>query len=175
MGWNSGKVIRGHVYLKSIRTSKRESGTYQIGLGPYLSVVQLLCTNSDPSSLNLNVSPDGSMQIHSPPSAVERVCPHIRQSRPDSGLGVQVKVLTTFQVVSSSLGRGLGWWVLSGGPILPYRWSEKRSIAHSSVHNRDGSQEGVEVRVTVLEREKERERDRVCVRVCVCVCVVVCF
>jgi hypothetical protein len=29
---------------------------------------------------------------------------HIRQSRPDSGLGFQVKVLKIFQVVPSSLG-----------------------------------------------------------------------
>ena len=29
---------------------------------------------------------------------------HIRQSRPDAGRGVQVKVLETFQVVDSSLG-----------------------------------------------------------------------
>ena len=33
---------------------------------------------------------------------------HIRQSRPDSGLGVQVKVLETFQIVPSSLRSGLG-------------------------------------------------------------------
>ena len=32
---------------------------------------------------------------------------HIRQSRPDSGLGFQVKVRKTFQVVPSSLGSGL--------------------------------------------------------------------
>ena len=31
---------------------------------------------------------------------------HARQSRPDSGLGFQVKVLTTFVVVPSSLGSG---------------------------------------------------------------------
>ena len=31
---------------------------------------------------------------------------HTRQSRPDSGLGFQVKVLKTFQVVPSSLGSG---------------------------------------------------------------------
>ena len=31
---------------------------------------------------------------------------HIRQSRPDSGLGFQVKVLKHFQVVLSSLGSG---------------------------------------------------------------------
>ena len=30
---------------------------------------------------------------------------HVRQSRPDSGLGVQTKVLDTFYVVPSSLGR----------------------------------------------------------------------
>jgi hypothetical protein len=34
---------------------------------------------------------------------------HIRQSRPDSGLGFQVKVLQTFQVVPSSLGRVHGY------------------------------------------------------------------
>ena len=33
---------------------------------------------------------------------------HIRQPRPDSGLGVQVKVLQTLQVVPSSLGSGPG-------------------------------------------------------------------
>jgi len=38
---------------------------------------------------------------------------HIRQSRPDSGLGVQVKVLTAFYVVPSSLGRGKGGRALS--------------------------------------------------------------
>jgi len=32
---------------------------------------------------------------------------HIRQSRPDSGLGFQVKVLTTFQVDPSSRGSGM--------------------------------------------------------------------
>ena len=32
---------------------------------------------------------------------------HIRQSRPDSGLGFHVKVLKIFQVVPSSLGSGL--------------------------------------------------------------------
>ena len=37
-------------------------------------------------------------------SAVER---HIRQSRPESGLGFQVKVIKNFQVVHSSLGSGL--------------------------------------------------------------------
>ena len=31
---------------------------------------------------------------------------HIRQSRPDSGLGFQVEVLKTFKIVSSSLGSG---------------------------------------------------------------------
>ena len=31
---------------------------------------------------------------------------HIKQSRPDSGLGVQVKVVKTFQVVPTSLGSG---------------------------------------------------------------------
>ena len=31
---------------------------------------------------------------------------HIRQSRPDSGLGFHVKVLQTFQVVPSSFGGG---------------------------------------------------------------------
>ena len=31
---------------------------------------------------------------------------HIRQSRPDSGLGFQVKILTPFHVVPSSLGSG---------------------------------------------------------------------
>ena len=38
----------------------------------------------------------------------EEVCnmAYIRQSRPDSGLGFQVKVLEIFQVVSSSLGNG---------------------------------------------------------------------
>jgi len=36
---------------------------------------------------------------------------HIRQSRPDYGLGFQVKFLKTFQVFPSSLGNGLqrGW------------------------------------------------------------------
>ena len=33
---------------------------------------------------------------------------HIRQSRPEYGLGFQGKVLTTFQVVPSSLGHALG-------------------------------------------------------------------
>ena len=33
---------------------------------------------------------------------------HMRQSRPDSGLGVQVKVLEAFQVVPSLLGSGTG-------------------------------------------------------------------
>jgi len=53
-----------------------------------------------------------------PPREVPRVCgpsptnpesimAHIRQSRPDSGLGFPVKVLTPFQGVSSSLGGGL--------------------------------------------------------------------
>ena len=31
---------------------------------------------------------------------------HIRQSRPDYGLGVEVEVLTTFRVVPFSLGSG---------------------------------------------------------------------
>ena len=31
---------------------------------------------------------------------------HVRQSRPDSGLGFQVKVLTTFYLVPTSLGSG---------------------------------------------------------------------
>jgi len=39
-------------------------------------------------------------------TAAERIC-HIRQSRPDSGLGFQAKVLENFQVVPSSLGSGL--------------------------------------------------------------------
>ena len=34
----------------------------------------------------------------------------IRESRPDSGPVFQVKVLTTFQVVPSSLGSGSGRW-----------------------------------------------------------------
>jgi len=33
---------------------------------------------------------------------------HMRQSRPDSGLGFQVKVLRTIQVVAASLGSGKG-------------------------------------------------------------------
>jgi hypothetical protein len=33
---------------------------------------------------------------------------HVRQPRPDSGLGVQVKVLKTFQVVPSSLKKTAG-------------------------------------------------------------------
>ena len=48
----------------------------------------------------------------SSPTAVERgthktVKARTRQSRPDSGLGFQVKVLNTFQGVPSSLGSGL--------------------------------------------------------------------
>ena len=31
---------------------------------------------------------------------------HIRQSRPDSGLGLQGKLLKNFEIVSSSLGSG---------------------------------------------------------------------
>ena len=31
---------------------------------------------------------------------------HIRQQRPDSGLGLQIQILPTFSVVPSSLGRG---------------------------------------------------------------------
>jgi hypothetical protein len=33
---------------------------------------------------------------------------HVRQSRPDSGLGFEVKVLKTLQVVPSTLASGLG-------------------------------------------------------------------
>ena len=33
--------------------------------------------------------------------------PNLRQSRPDSGLGVQVKVFDTLQVVPASLGSGM--------------------------------------------------------------------
>ena len=33
---------------------------------------------------------------------------HIRQSRPDSGLGFQVQVLETYERVPSSLGKGKG-------------------------------------------------------------------
>jgi len=41
---------------------------------------------------------------------------HIRQSRPDSGLGFQTKVIVTFEVVPSSPGsgtkvHGVGLWV----------------------------------------------------------------
>ena len=42
---------------------------------------------------------------------------HARQSRPDSGLDFQVKVLEPFSVVPSSLGSGLG--VLCGEPPTP--------------------------------------------------------
>jgi len=47
---------------------------------------------------------------------------HIRQSRPDSGLGFQVKVLKTFKDVPSSLESGAcrqisgGFWQASLGP-----------------------------------------------------------
>ena len=40
---------------------------------------------------------------------------HISQSRPDSGLGFQVKVLKPFQVVASSLGSGLGCELMQPG------------------------------------------------------------
>ena len=33
---------------------------------------------------------------------------HVKQSRPDSGLGFQVNVIETFRVVPSSLGSGQG-------------------------------------------------------------------
>ena len=33
---------------------------------------------------------------------------HVRQSRPDSGLGFKVKVLKTLHVVASPLGTGMG-------------------------------------------------------------------
>ena len=42
---------------------------------------------------------------------------HVRQSRPESGLGFQVKVLTTFEVVPSPLGRGVP--VFESAPLLP--------------------------------------------------------
>jgi len=35
----------------------------------------------------------------------------IRQSRPDSGLDFQIKVLRTFEVVPSSLGSGVKWYL----------------------------------------------------------------
>ena len=45
---------------------------------------------------------------------------HIRQSRPDSGLGFRVKVLKTFEVVPSSLGSGrVREWLDDQGGVLP--------------------------------------------------------
>jgi len=41
-----------------------------------------------------------------PPGCCGANMAHIRQSRPDPGLGVQVKLLTTLEVVLFSLGRG---------------------------------------------------------------------
>jgi len=38
--------------------------------------------------------------------AYREIMAHIRQSRPDSGLGFHVKVVETFNVVPSSLGSG---------------------------------------------------------------------
>ena len=40
---------------------------------------------------------------------------HVRQSRPDYGLGFQVKVLKPFQVVPSSLGSGRPSRTLAAG------------------------------------------------------------
>ena len=71
---------------------------------------------------------------------------HIRQSRPDSGLGLLVQVLKSFQVVPSSLGSGScarGTFALSLSFLRVERASESR-------------------REREREREKkiERERDR---------------
>ena len=48
---------------------------------------------------------------------------HTRRSRPGSGLGVQIKVLKTFQVVVSSLGSGeySVWGAGSAGHGAPVR------------------------------------------------------
>ena len=47
---------------------------------------------------------------------------HIRQSRPDSGLGFQVEVFKTFQLVTCSLGsRGAGKGRKGGDFTLPRR------------------------------------------------------
>jgi len=56
-----------------------------------------------------------SEQVHKTATAsYKTVTEHVRQSRPDSGLGLQLKVLIFFEVVTSSLGSG--WWLrVEGG------------------------------------------------------------
>ena len=44
---------------------------------------------------------------------------HVRQSRPDSGRGFQVKTLKPFSVVSSSLGSGASADLLVLDPLSP--------------------------------------------------------
>ena len=57
---------------------------------------------------------------------------HVRQSRPDSGLGFQIKMLATFEIVPNSLGSGPHTAIASGfdveggefrvqGLLRPYR------------------------------------------------------
>ena len=80
---------------------------------------------------------------------------HLRQSRPESGLGFQVNVLKTFQAVPSSLGSSFPRTVaVVSGISLPPPLSLPLSLSSSLSPSLS----------CVYEREREG------VRVCVCVC-----
>ena len=82
--------------------------------------------------------------------------PHIRQSRPDSGLGFQVLVLKTLEVVPSSLRSGQA---LSPEPLLMPK--------HQLFRQQHGLKRHETRRIRRFEREKsgesvcERENERV--------------
>ena len=81
---------------------------------------------------------------------------HIRQSRPDSGLGFHVKARTTFQLVPSSLGSGRE--CIRG--ILEREGGRERESAREKEGWREGGREGWRDGERKREGERERERER---------------
>ena len=75
---------------------------------------------------------------------------HIRQSRPCSGLGFEVKVFQALQVVPCSLGSGRIGTIVYCRPPVDAREREKKRAKESD-----------RVRKRERDRESKRERERV--------------
>jgi len=80
---------------------------------------------------------------------------HIRQSRPDSGLGFQANVLKPFKGVPSSLGSG---WGLSSSSLIPslldshvnLEWCDKIKLSNLLLPRKSGTIKSLQLRFGVI-------------------------
>ena len=107
-GVKQGNRARARVPLREDRIGtgppRARTQVIYVDLG-YLAISESILQEGDPASWGRNTSVSRPCVL--PHRCAERHMAHTRQSRPDSGLGFQVKVDQTFQVVPSSRGSGL--------------------------------------------------------------------